>query len=295
MKFISLLFLVLCNFCAIGQNNLLERYKSLGSVYVFGIKNAPFPDSERKAGHIYDNINYDAATHYNDSSVLVFVPKDYKWSNRVDILIHFHGWNNHLDSVTANYKLIEQFAAAKKNALLIIPQGPKDAPDSYGGKLEKPDGFKKLVLEVLDSIARKENKARLKPNNIIISGHSGGYRVMSYILLQGGLTKNIKEVWLFDALYGNVEKFAVWMQQKDARLVNIYTKNGGTFSQSQELEYDLNGWKIPFWKGNESELSDESLKKNKILSVFTTLEHNETLNKTDLFRRLALCSKYFDN
>ncbi|MCB0553556.1 MAG: hypothetical protein KDD02_08400 [Phaeodactylibacter sp.] len=40
------------------------------------------------------------------------------------------------------------------------------------------------------------------PRHIILSGHSGGYRVMSYILLQGGLPEAIKGVWLFNGLYG---------------------------------------------------------------------------------------------
>ncbi len=293
MKFIFLFFTVLSSFYAIGQNIFQEKYKSLGSVYLFKLHNAPFPDPQRADGHIYDNKKYVTEGHYNDSSVLVFVPKKFKWSKRPDILIHFHGWFNHIDSMNATFHLIEQFAAAQKNALLILPQGPKDAPDSFGGKLESPGGFKKLIFEILDSVAKKENIARLEPHDIIISGHSGGYRVMSYILLRGGLTKNIKEVWLFDALYGQTEKFAFWLQPKKARFVNIYTEKGGTFSESKELEQDMSGWKIPFWSGNERELTNDLIKKNRILSVFTPLEHNETLYKTELFRKLVLCSKYF--
>ena len=114
---------------------------------------------------------------------------------------------------------------------------------------------------------------------------------MAYILLQGGLNKNIKEVWLFDGLYGQLEKFSVWLQNKNARLVNIYTKDGGTFDTSKELENDMKAWQIPFWSGTENELTSDFLSKNKIISVFTLLEHNETLYKTHFFQRLVEASK----
>lgn len=289
------LFLLVTSLSVTGQNNLNDKYKSLGTIYIFQIHNAEFPHPKRADGHIYDNKTYTFKEHYNDSSVLVFVPKNFRWSSKPDLLIHFHGWFNHIDSAAENFKLLEQFAATGKNALFIISQGPKDAPDSFGGKFEDTDGFKNFITEVLDTLSKKENKkyGTLTPNNIILSGHSGGYRVISFILLKGGLTKNIKEVWLFDALYGDLEKFAVWLQNKNARFVNIYTQHGGTFETSKEFQSELTAWKIPFWSGNENELTDEILQKNKIISVFTPLEHNETLYKTNFFRRLVAVSRNF--
>ncbi len=286
-KLLFLFFFVVKIIFADAQNNLPEKYKSLGTVYIFQIRNGAFPDPKRADGHTYNNKIYSAQAHYNNSSVLIFVPKNFRWSSQPDLIIHFHGWYNHIDSLVETYKLIEQFSAANKNALLVIPQGPKDAPDSYGGKLETPDGFKKFIYEVLDSVSKKENKKLSRPGKIILSEHSGGYRVIAFILLQGGLTKNIKEVWLFDGLYGQLEKFAVWLQNKNVRFVNIYTKDGGTFDNSKELESDLKAWRIPFWSGDENVLTDDILKKNKIISVFTPIEHNETLYKTEFFRRLV--------
>jgi len=45
---------------------------------------------------------------------------------------------------------------------------------------------------------------------IILSGHCGGYRVISAILDRGGRSAHVKEVWLFDALYAESDRFLMW-------------------------------------------------------------------------------------
>ena len=43
--------------------------------------------------------------------------------------------------------------ARGKNVILVFPEGPKDAGDSGGGKLEDRDGLKHLTGEVMDFLA----------------------------------------------------------------------------------------------------------------------------------------------
>ena len=280
-------------FLIILVNNLpAQKYSEYGRVLRFSLKNAPFPHAKRAEGHTYQNQKFSAQEHYQDSSVLVFIPKDFRYTPKVDMVVHFHGWYNRLDSVISTFKLIEQFAAAYPNALLILPQGPKDAPDSFGGKLEEKNGFKNFIHEVMDSVAKVEYRKVLAPHHIILSGHSGAYRVMSFILLQGGLPENVKEVWLFDGLYGQLEKYGVWIQQKTARLINFYTKEGGTFSTSLDFATDIDGWQLKFWRGEEKNLTDDILREHRILNIFTPLEHNEVLAKTEMFKRLVLTSPF---
>jgi hypothetical protein len=269
-----------------------QNFAEYGTLHRFSLKNAPFPHPKRAEGHTYQNQKFAAERHYQDSTVLVFIPKGFRFSAKVDIVVHFHGWYNHVDSVLTMFKLIEQFAAAHPNALLIVPQGPKDAPDSFGGKLEEKNGFKLFIREVLDSIAPKHGQKTLEPHNIIVSGHSGAYRVMSFILLQGGMAKNIREVWLFDGLYGQLEKFGVWLQQPNVRLINLYTKEGGTFATSLDFETDIAAWQLPFWKGEEKDFTEKVLRNHRILSVFTPLEHNDVLVKTRLFNQLLSASPF---
>jgi hypothetical protein len=269
-----------------------QDFSEYGTLHRFPLKNAAFPHPKRANGHTYQNKNFPVESHYQDSTVLVFVPKGFRFSTKIDIVVHFHGWYNHVDSVLTTFKLIEQFAAAHPNAVLVVPQGPKDAPDSFGGKLEEKDGFQKFIDETVRAVARVHGRKILEPRNIILSGHSGAYRVMSYILLHGGLSKNIREVWVFDGLYGQLEKFGVWLQQPKARLVNIYTKEGGTFSTSLDFETDILAWQLPFWKGEEKDLTKEVLHNQRILSIFTPLEHNDVLAKTGLFQQLLSASPF---
>jgi hypothetical protein len=269
-----------------------QNFSEYGTLHRFSLHNAAFPHPKRAEGHTYQNKKFSAETHYQDSTVLVFVPKGFRFSPKIDIVVHFHGWSARVDSVLTKFKLIEQFAAAHPNAILIVPQGPKEAPDSFGGKLEDKEGFQKLIDETLRAIAQAHGRKILEPRNIILSGHSGAYRVMSFILLHGGLAKNIREVWLFDGLYGQLEKFGVWLQHPKARLVNLYTKDGGTFSTSLDFETDILAWQLPFWKGEEKDITEGVLRNNRILSIFTPLEHNEVLAKTGLFRQFLSASPF---
>jgi hypothetical protein len=274
-----------------AAQTLSDRYSAYGQIYSFSLQNAAFPHPKRAEGHIYQGKKYPAATHYSDSTVWVFVPKGFRWSPKVDIIVHFHGWFNHLDSVLSSFELIEQFAAANRNALLLLPQGPKDAPDSFGGQLEEAEGFKKFMAEILGYLGTQmATKYKIKPHHIILSGHSGAYRVMAHILLHGGLPNSVKEVWLFDGYYGQFEKFAVWLQKQPARFINFYTRDGGTLANSKDLDICLQAWKNAFWKGDETDLTDDILAKQPILNVFTKLEHNEVLHKTQMFQRLLTTS-----
>jgi len=49
----------------------------------------------------------------------------------------------------------------------------------------------------------KESKIKTrKVGSIILSGNSGAYHAISFILMWGGMTASVREVYLFDALYG---------------------------------------------------------------------------------------------
>jgi len=60
--------------------------------------------------------------------------------------------------------------------------------------------------------------------------------------MRGGLTENIKEVYLFDALYGDTEKFSYWLDHQKGKIINIYTEHGGTKQGCENLMADLTGW-----------------------------------------------------
>jgi hypothetical protein len=113
---------------------------------------------------------------------------------------------------------------------------------------------------------------------------------MAFILTRGGLTPNIREVYLFDALYGQTEKFAHWIDRSPGKLIDIYTKEGGTKDQSLDLMDDLRAWDVPFAAVAESAVTPELLEKNRLVFIDSPLEHNDVVAKNEQFRAFLAAS-----
>ncbi len=293
MSFLSghsaLAFSVLVSF-AVRDQAPAQTSTVQGELILLHPSTAPFPHPQRASGHVYDQTFYAPDQHYRDSTVAVFIPKDFSPGPAVNLVVHFHGWSNSLDSVLKRYQLVEQMVESGKNAILLVPQGPRNAPDSFGGKLEDANGFSRFITDVLDSLFTRSKIPTKNVGNIILSGHSGGYEVISFILMRGGLTEHIKEVYLFDALYGQTEKFAHWLGQGSGKLIDIYTENGGTKDQSEQLEADAEGWKIPSCFKLEIDATAEDLRSNKLILLYSALAHDEVVNKHSSFREFLKAS-----
>jgi hypothetical protein len=230
-----------------------------GKIIRFSSAFSMFPDTARANGHNYNGKHYDAAMHYSDSSVLIYVPERFSSKGRVNLVFWFHGWGNSIDSACRQYQLLEQFESSGRNAIFVFPEGPKNAPDSYGGKLEQPIVFQALVKNVVmklneNNIIRIRNGTRLIDYDISLAGHSGAYRVISRIINQSP----VNEVILFDAMYGGNDLYLQWLADPAHRFINIYTKDGGTFDNSQFIMKKLtDSLHVPFVAVNE-EATDET-------------------------------------
>ncbi len=113
---------------------------------------------------------------------------------------------------------------------------------------------------------------------------------MAFILTRGGLTQNVREVYLFDALYGQTEKFAHWIDHSAGRLIDIYTAEGGTRDESLGLMDDLRAWDIPFAAVPENAVTPELLQKNRIVFIDSPLEHNDVVAKNEQLRAFLAAS-----
>lgn len=177
------------------------------------------------------------------------------------------------------------------NAILIVPQGPKNAPDSFGGKLEEKDGFKRFIEEIVIHLNDREVINTQEIGTVILSGHSGAYRVMSYILDRGGLTGRIKEVYLFDALYGKLEKYLFWLDNYHGKFINIYTKDGGTKAESEKMIEDISSRDLRYCFKKEKRIKNDDLSRNRLIFIYSALGHNEVIHKRRQFYRFLLNSK----
>ena len=251
-----------------------------GKTFQFQAKNAMFPDTARAQGHQYQGNQFPAALHYQDSSVLVHVPAHFKPSKPFELVFWFHGWYNNIDSATAYFRLLDQFDASGRNAIFVFPEGPKNAPDSYGGKLEQPGVFDALVQEVVASlqhqkILKQKQLPLAKDLEITLAGHSGAYRVISKIIAYA----KIQEVFLFDALYGGNENYIKWMAASEKhRFINIYTKDGGTLDNSMLVAKELKTkWDLNPVLVDEKKLTNLQLLYSQILFIYSPLQHNEVV------------------
>mgnify|MGYP001183595164 CR=1 FL=1 len=274
---------------AYSQNNIGSKVFQ-GEIIKIKMNNAPFPHKGRAEGYKYKDKFFPADIHYCDNTVLFYIPANYKQTGTTDLIIHFHGWWNSTDSTLKKYELAEQLEKSQKNAILVIPEGPKFAPDSFGGKLEEKDGFVKFINEALEKLFELKKIPNKNVGKIVLSGHSGAYRVMSYILMHGGMTDKIKEVYMFDALYGQMEKFIYWIDHYKGRYINIYTEEGGTKAQCISMMEDFTGWNIPYLSVNENELSTAQLKNNRVTFIYTPLAHDDVLNKNNEFYNYLVTS-----
>jgi hypothetical protein len=280
------LFLVGCTALVSHGETLSQRYANLGELIVTQFVSAPFPHPKRADGHKYQDRLYAADKHYADSTVATFIPRGFRETGEIDFVIHFHGWKNHVASVLQQYKLIEQLGDSGRNAVLVVPQGPRDAPDSFGGKLEDPEGFRRFMNEVVETLRQQsalKNK-RFSIGQIVLSGHSGGYQVISSIVACGGLTDHVREVWLFDALYARTDQFLSWYDTQHGRLLDIYTEHGGTKGETEHLMTTLKQRGAKFFAGKESETKAVDLEQNKLVFLFTDLPHNDVVEKHQTFR-----------
>jgi len=293
MKIFNLLFLfIVINLidCPFAQL-LTERYNHLGEMFVPQFSSALFPHPDRTNGHVYDDKTYSAQEHYSDSSVAIFIPKEFKKTKKLNFVVYFHGWNNNIDSACAQFDLIEQFSESNKNAIFVFPEGPKNSPDSFGGKLEEKDGLKNLIDDVLKYLRENAKFKSTKVGNIILTGHSGAYQVISFCLMRGGYTQNISDVILFDALYGQTEKYVHWIENFKGRFINIYTNDGGTKDETENLMNDLAAWEIPYFKTEESRLTIADLINNRLIFIHSELTHNEVISVRKQFRDYLKTSK----
>jgi hypothetical protein len=185
--------------------------------------------------------------------------------------------------VLDHYRLPEQVVASGCNAILIIPQGPKDAADSGFGRMEDDGGFEALMREIVEYLHAEKKIPTTTIGQIVLTAHSGGYNAVAAICDHGGLRENITDVLLFDASYGGLEHYADWIALgHDRRLVSIFTAHLApanfellTLLKQQNVSYEIL---------MEKNLTPDVLKKRTAIFIHTEdLPHDEVPTKRDYY------------
>jgi hypothetical protein len=167
---------------------------------------------------------------YNDSRVLVHVPEHFDVRKPGVIVVFFHGNGATLERDVRDRQLVpKQITDSGANAVLLAPQMAVDAADSSAGKFWQPGGLKRFMEESADHLARltgDPNSARAFANMpIVIVGYSGGFLPTAWSLEVGGISDRVRGVVLLDAVYGEMDKFASWIEShRSGFFVSSYTR-----------------------------------------------------------------------
>jgi hypothetical protein len=193
---------------------------------------APFLNiskGDRRGHRSYGGRVYWQDQTYNDNRVLVHVPENFDVRKPGVIVVFFHGNGATLERDVRDRQLVpRQITESGVNAVLLAPQLAVDAADSSAGKFWQPGGFKRFIDESAGQLARlygDPNAAKAFANMpIIIVGYSGGFLPTAWSLEVGGISDRVRGVFLLDAVYGELDKFASWIEHhRSGFFVSSYT------------------------------------------------------------------------
>ncbi|MGK3997951.1 hypothetical protein [Sorangium sp. So ce1024] len=276
---------------AAGSRVTEVETSEIGVTLKLELANAPFPCE---------------GAPYQDPTVMVFVPAHYRApeSGELDLVVHFHGHLTTAPRAMAAHKLREQLHESKQNAVLVVPQGAVNAAESPPGKLGQKGGLRRLCGElaaVLSTPAARRalgdcavpRQARL--GVLCLSAHSGGYRVAAACLRHGGCEVN--EVYLFDALYGEVDAFRDWvLERKDRsgrdrhKLISHYVA-GDVRRLNLELQRALEAQGVPcLHERRPGELTRKQLLTGRAIFIQTPLAHSAVTFEQNAFRDCLFAS-----
>jgi hypothetical protein len=166
---------------------------------------------------------------FSDNRVLMHVPENFDVRKPGVIVVFFHGNGATLQRDVRDRQLVpQQISNSGANAVLLAPQLAVDAADSSAGKFWQPGGLKRFVAESADHLASLYGDPRaakaFADMPVVIVGYSGGFMPAAWSLEVGGLGNRVRGVFLLDAVYGELDKFASWIENnRSGFFVSSYT------------------------------------------------------------------------
>jgi hypothetical protein len=262
-----------------------------GTTLWLGLDHAPFPAP---------------GSAYRDDTVIVFVPTHFRYREDEGLaaLVHFHGHNTTAERALTAHELREQVIDSKQNALLVVPQLATMAADGACGKLESPGGLARLLAEVVATTSREAYSTlgdAAFPRDaglgtVCLSAHSGGYHAAASCLRGGGV--EIRETYLFDALYAELDTFRDWVTarrneplHRRHKLVSYFTQGAATEANDAALRAQLEHAGVECaYEVREGEMSRHELSHADAVFVRTGLFHSNVTWETNALRDALFAS-----
>jgi hypothetical protein len=159
---------------------------------------------------------------YSDRRSLLYIPSGFNRRKKGAVIVFLHGNQAMLArDVVERQQLPRQLGESNLNAVLVAPQLAIDALDSSAGGFWESGAFARYLREVDQKLAAlagdgmtAQDFARLP---VILVAYSGGYLPAAWSLAVGEANRRIAGVILLDAIYGETEKFAGWIEDHQSR------------------------------------------------------------------------------
>jgi hypothetical protein len=184
-------------------------------------------------------------TTYADRSVLLHIPRSFDPGRPGLMIVYFHGNQATLErDVRDRQQVPRQVAQSGLNAVLVAPQFAVNALDSTAGNFHAPGAFRRFLEEAAANIARLHGdpraKSAIEAMPAVIVAYSGGYLPAAYTAHHGGAGDRLRGIILLDALYGETEKFAEWIEARESGFF-VSTSSSSTRQENMAFQRQLAG------------------------------------------------------
>jgi hypothetical protein len=184
----------------------------------------PFLDAEQdgRRGHTSPRGGiYWEDTTYADRRTLLHIPKGFDLAKPGIIIVYFHGNQATLErDVRKRQQVPRQVAQSGLNAVLVAPQFAVNALDSTAGRFYERGHFKRFMAEAAVHLAELAGDARTHVRfdalPVVFVAYSGGYVAAAWVAHVGGLGDRLRGIITLDSPYGEFEKFADWIAQRES-------------------------------------------------------------------------------
>lgn len=129
--------------------------------------------------------------------------------------------------------------AAGRNTLFVVPQLAFLQPTGKPGCFAKPGCFRAFLEEALAALPLSRLSPRKRLDDvaaITLVAHSAGYEAALAVLEHGEVDALVRDVVLFDALYGEERAYLSWFAaHPQARLLSLHLRGGRPARNSAAL------------------------------------------------------------
>ena len=160
------------------------------------------------------------------------------------IVVYFHGNQTILArDVVDRQQTVRQLAQSNLNAVMVAPQLAVDANEFERRQFLAPRRLRAVPRRggraSSPSSIPGRSRGAFQRMPVIVVAYSGGYMPAAYSLVEGGAGDRVRGVVLLDALYGEGDKFARWIEAARGGAFFVSAYSASTRDQNAALRARL--------------------------------------------------------